>query len=756
MAFYALVRNNPSPTQKEIEHVMDGNLCRCTGYRPILDATKSFAVDRSSACGMGENCCRNKKPSKPIADDCAPSTPHCDGMKLTQTCTCSKIDELNSKTPTAPLPQAFREDSALIFPPFLMKYQPKRIVLTTDHTTWTKPSNLPELLRMKAEYPDAKLVCGNSEAGIDMKFRFDSRPWKQMVYCSDIRELVHLTESDVGLTVGASVTIGGLQSHIQTNLSKYDVASQSLAHAILTQIHWFAGTQIRNVATLAGNVVTASPISDLNPVWQATKGVEMLVASVDGTRIIPGAAFFTGYRQTAMTPKEVLVQVFMPLRKATSPPVTADVSPIYTHAYKQSRRRADDIAIVTSCMQMSVAKVDNQLVFDHVSLSYGGMAPSTKLASITAASLVGKPVTIETIKSAALGLKQDFPLLDAKVLPGGMAEYRMVLAASFLMKMYFYLWKSLRLAGGSIGELMPEFPADHESAVAEYEREVSSGTQTYRVREVIDLPLPPSGGQAHAAAAESSGDSHAASSGMKLPEQRNLVGDAAVHRPAQSGEPIRHLSALKQATGEAKYVDDLPLTRDEQYVGLVLSTEPHARILSIDTSLVESHPGFGGFFTHADIPGDNAIGDIIHDEECFAREKVVCVGTVIGAVIGRTQIEATQLSRMVKVTYEKLTPILSIDDAIAANSYVAPWQDGHTLIQGDVDAALAAAPNTLSGESRIGGQEHYYLESSAVRRTHRERERDRIRTASGVKSGSLFHFFFFLCFFSFFFSCRRS
>ena len=101
MAFYALIRNNPNPTRLEIEHVLDGNLCRCTGYRPILDAAKSFAVDRDAVCGMGANCCRNAK-NRPPVDDCKPESPHCDGMKLTQTCSCEKSAQLAQVTQPTP------------------------------------------------------------------------------------------------------------------------------------------------------------------------------------------------------------------------------------------------------------------------------------------------------------------------------------------------------------------------------------------------------------------------------------------------------------------------------------------------------------------------------------------------------------------------------------------------------------------------------------------------------------------------------
>lgn len=670
---------------------------------------------------MGENCCRNaKKAGKAAVDDCNPNTPNCSGMKLHQTCSCAKIASLAGVTESTPL--AFKEDTALIFPPFLRKYAPGRIQLNRPDCTWIKPGGLSDLVALKSVHPDAKLVCGNTEAGIDMKFRFDARPWKTMIYCSDIKELTAVNQTKHGVTLGASVTINTLQVLLKKEMASYDPASQLIANAILTQIHWFAGTQIRNVATLAGNICTASPISDLNPVWQAVDGVVLRVAKGGcAERVVPGAEFFTGYRQTAMDAKEVLVSLFIPLKHkeqadASASSVAAPL--VFTHAYKQSRRRADDIAIVTSCMQLSVVPQSGKLVFAGASLSYGGMAPATALARKTAAYLAGKEFCLAEIQRAMLELKSDFPLLDAKVLPGGMAEYRMVLAASFLLKMFYFTWKNLKVdavGGAAIAGLLEEFPANAESVTEEYERDVSAGTQTYRVRDVLeDAPAAaPAGGEAEEKA--SNGHANAPAIAPRRSADRSLIGDASLSRPAQSGEALRHLSALKQCSGEAKYLDDMALTRGEMYVGLVMSTEPHARILAIDTSALESHSSFTGFWSSKDVPGDNHIGDIIHDEELFASEEVVCVGTLIGAVLGRTQIEANQLAKMVKVTYEKLPTIFTIDEAIAAKSFIAPWTEGHELVQGDVPAGFAKATHVLEGEARIGGQEHFYRQSHTAR-----------------------------------------
>ena len=187
---------------------------------------------------MGENCCRNtKKAGKAIEEDaaaaaaCSASAPNCSGMKLHQSCSCAKIGALAAVT--EPTPLAFREDTALIFPPFLLKYRPARIQLNRPDCTWIKPASVADLVELKSAHPDAKLVCGNSEAGIDIKFRFDSRPWKTMIYCSDVAELTAISSTPQGLTLSASVTINPLRALLKQSFDEYDATSQCVAQSIL-------------------------------------------------------------------------------------------------------------------------------------------------------------------------------------------------------------------------------------------------------------------------------------------------------------------------------------------------------------------------------------------------------------------------------------------------------------------------------------------------------------------------------------------
>ena len=103
-----------------------------------------------------------------------------------------------------------------------------------------------------------------------------------------------------------------------------------------------------------------------------------------------------------------------------------------------------------------------------------------------------------------------------------------------------------------------------------------------------------------------------------LPSAQQVPGENVV------GQPHRHMAADQQVTGEAQYVDDIPMPRDCLHAAFVMSTKPHARILNIDTSKAEAMPGVAGVFTAKDIPGLNSIGAVMHDEELLA--SVGCAG----------------------------------------------------------------------------------------------------------------------------------
>jgi xanthine dehydrogenase large subunit len=174
-----------------------------------------------------------------------------------------------------------------------------------------------------------------------------------------------------------------------------------------------------------------------------------------------------------------------------------------------------------------------------------------------------------------------------------------------------------------------------------------------------------------------------------------------------AGASVHHDSAKLHVTGRARFIDDLPEPPGLLHAALVISPHAHARILGIDAGAALALPGVAAVMSAADIPGVNDVAPIFSNEPVLAVDSADYAGQAVAAVAADSLAVARQAVKLVAVGYEKLTPILSIEDALAAESYVcAPLK----LVRGDPDAALAAAPHRLSGRLETGGQDHFYLE----------------------------------------------
>ena len=170
----------------------------------------------------------------------------------------------------------------------------------------------------------------------------------------------------------------------------------------------------------------------------------------------------------------------------------------------------------------------------------------------------------------------------------------------------------------------------------------------------------------------------------------------------------RHDSAHKHVTGEAVYIDDIVEPKGCLHAYLGLSTLAHGRVRGIDTALALKTPGVVAVLTGADVPGVNDISPTgRNDEPIFADRVVQFHGQPVFAVVAQTRDIARRACRQVKVHYEELPAIIDYADAGEAPKLVC---DPLTLQRGDVEQALATAPRRLSGEMRIGGQDHFYLE----------------------------------------------
>lgn len=169
-----------------------------------------------------------------------------------------------------------------------------------------------------------------------------------------------------------------------------------------------------------------------------------------------------------------------------------------------------------------------------------------------------------------------------------------------------------------------------------------------------------------------------------------------------------HESARLHVSGEAVYVDDI-LVNEQLLVGrVVYSPHAHARIKSFDLTEAKKVSGVHAVLSFKDIPGRNQMGPVVKDEVCLAENEVVCVGQAMCVIAAETEEQCLEAEAKVKVVFEPLEPILTIERAIEKKSLMGPLAK---IERGSVDDALRSAPHCIEGVLHTGAQEHWYLES---------------------------------------------
>ncbi|MFL6862727.1 MAG: xanthine dehydrogenase molybdopterin binding subunit [Allosphingosinicella sp.] len=177
------------------------------------------------------------------------------------------------------------------------------------------------------------------------------------------------------------------------------------------------------------------------------------------------------------------------------------------------------------------------------------------------------------------------------------------------------------------------------------------------------------------------------------------------------GQPLRHDSAEGHVAGTARYVDDLPELPGILHLAFGLAADGHARLTGLDLTQVRAAPGVVAVFTAADIPGENNVGPVVHDDRLFAVDEILYPGQPLFVVAADSHRAARVAARLAKVEAEPRPALVTITEAAEAGLDFEPPQ---IMARRDADAALAGAANRLSGTLAMGGQEHFYLEGQAA------------------------------------------
>ncbi|XP_012580798.1 PREDICTED: aldehyde oxidase-like [Condylura cristata] len=413
MSIYTLLRNHPEPTLNQLTDALDGNLCRCTGYRPIIDACKTFCKT--------SGCCQNKVNGVCCLDQGRNGLPEFEeGNKVSP--------KLFSEEEFLPLDPS----QELIFPPELMmmaeKQPPRTRVFHGEKMIWISPVTLKELLEAKAQYPQAPVVMGNTSVGPDVKFKGVFHP---VVISPDrIEELNVVDCAHNGLTLGAGLSLAQVKDILADVITKLPEEKTQTFRALLKHLGTLAGAQIRNMASLGGHIMSRHLDSDLNPLL-AVGNCALHVLSKEGERQIPlNGQFLRKCPSADLKPEEILISVNIPYSRKWE----------FVSAFRQAQRQQNALAIVNAGMRVFFG--DGEGIIRELSIFYGGVGPTTICAKNSCKKLTGRPWNEKMLDEACRLLLDEVSLPGSA--PGGKVEFRRTLIVSFFFKFYLEVSQILK------------------------------------------------------------------------------------------------------------------------------------------------------------------------------------------------------------------------------------------------------------------------------------------------------------------------
>ena len=345
MSLFSMFKKSSKFKDDEIKDSIAGNLCRCTGYQPIIKAARSL---------------KNK----------------------------NKIDHFTkSKKNTINL---------------LKKINNKSIVIYNKGQKYFAPKYVQELKKILKKNIDANFLSGGTD--LSLSVTKERKDISSIIYMNSISELSYIRNNNKYIEVGASTPLIEFESYIEKYYPDFT--------KILKR---YGSPQIRNVATVAGNIATASPIGDCLPLLLSLNA-QVVLQDLKKTKILFLDNFFISYRKTRLKKGQFVHSIRIPLFKDNT-----------FKAYKVSKRFDDDISSVCAAFNLEIVK--NKI--KRARIAYGGMAAIPKRAIYCEKILSGSLITEEIINKAKEALKKDFkPISDMRA--SGL--YRMEIAKNLLEK----------------------------------------------------------------------------------------------------------------------------------------------------------------------------------------------------------------------------------------------------------------------------------------------------------------------------------
>jgi len=695
MAMYGMLqRTGEKPTLDDTEDAFSGNICRCTGYRPILEAAHSFANEEKARLleGKGDKKKQQQRKKAEAEDGLLREIgeDENDDDTITLAGTVSRVHNLGHGavvSSTAEMGGGKASTSAAT-------------------PTWVEAESLSDAVAayQSAQKAEARvrLVSGNTSIGV-VKY-YNSHPNDHpdvFVHIGNLKELLAVESTADGVRVGAGVSLANL-------IKALEGSNTQRGGAIGRHLRLVANHQVRNAGSWAGNLEMARSHPDF------PSDVILLLLSAGATLSVIQSG------QTA--PATMAVRDYLSISPEDYAPFVVNVDiPLkddygFFDSHKVMGRHVNTHAYVNAAF--SFKATDG--VIQEVRMAIGAMQNGPFFAPKTTAALAKQPLTAAGLKIGVQSLADELKQIarhnlyrsreikeekekkkssveaadgdddDDATSPKLEApeEYRHSLALTTFYKSFLAAVAHFAVPG--IATLPPEL----RSAAVHYRRPTSTASQTY------------------------------------------AGGDPSL---APINAPVTKLAAKIQASGEAKYTGDLSNPNRCLFACPVTSTKARATISSIDITAAAALPGVVRVVTAKDVKdlgGSNNAGPFPGDEQIFAESEVLCYGQYVALVVAVSFDIAERAARLVTVNYGAATKpaVIGIDDAIKQGSFHKGnkyMQQGYPLVKrGDVDSAWAKCASVVTGDVRTHGQCHFYMETQSVLVTPDEDGRVAIESAS--------------------------
>jgi len=257
MSLFALYKSNESPTRREIDDTLAGNLCRCTGYRPIIDAAREMYKYQAARESWLEQACNAK------------TVPGSDEKKRVER---------------------------------LLRAAARPSMLAIDHCghKFFSPRSVNELASLFESNPDAVILAGGTDVGLWVTKQH--RELSTVIYTGNVQELLELKVTKTHIEIGAAVPLSDAMLPIIEHYPEFEELFLR-----------FASPPIRNAGTLGGNIANGSPIGDSMPALMVVDTM-LVLRSGDRKRPMALSDFYIDYQKNALEPGEFLERVLVPLR----------------------------------------------------------------------------------------------------------------------------------------------------------------------------------------------------------------------------------------------------------------------------------------------------------------------------------------------------------------------------------------------------------------------------------------------------------